>query len=31
MKKRSTDYLLKDIGGTSHGVDDDTLILKIGK
>ena len=31
MKKRSTDYLLKDIGGTSHEVEDSTLSLKIGK
>lgn len=31
MKRRSTDYLLKDIGGTSHEVEDSTLSLKIGK
>lgn len=31
MKKRSTNYLLKDIGGTSHEVDDNILTLKIGK
>ena len=31
MKRRSTNYLLKDIGGTSHEVEDSTLSLKIGK
>lgn len=31
MKRRSTEYLLKDIGGTSHEVEGNTLILKIGK
>ena len=31
MKRRSTDYLLKDIGGTSSEVEGNTLTLKIGK
>lgn len=33
IKKRSTDFLLKDIGGTSYSVDqtEGTLILKRGK
>lgn len=31
MKRRSTNYLLKDIGGTSHEVEDNILTLKIGK
>ena len=31
FKKRSTDVLLKDIGGTSTDIKDNTLILKIGK
>lgn len=31
MRRRSTNYLLKDIGGTSHEVEDSTLSLKIGK
>ena len=31
MKRRSTEVLLKDIGGTSHTINGDILILKIGK
>ena len=31
LKRRSTDLLLKDIGGTSHEIDGDVLKLKIGK
>ena len=31
MKRRSTDLLLKDIGGTSHEVQGNVLNLKIGK
>lgn len=31
MKRRSTDLLLKDIGGTSHEVEGTVLNLKIGK
>jgi hypothetical protein len=31
MKKRSTEYLLKDIGGASYEVSDNILNLKIGK
>ena len=31
MKRRSTDYLLKDIGGISSEVDNNILNLKIGK
>lgn len=31
MKRRSTNLLLKDIGGTSHEINGDVLTLKIGK
>ena len=31
LKRRSTEHLLKDIGGTSHSVSGNTLNLKIGK
>ena len=31
IKKRSTEYLLKDIGGYSLSVDNNTLIGKLGK
>ena len=31
FKRRSTEKLLQDIGGTSHGVQDGVLSLKVGK
>jgi hypothetical protein len=31
MKRRSTDLLLKDVGGTSHEVSGEVLKLKLGK
>lgn len=31
IKKRSTDYLLKDIGGYSADVESDSLVLTLGK
>ena len=31
LKQRSTEKLLEDIGGTSHSIENNTLILKVGK
>ena len=31
MKRRSTDLLLKDVGGTSHEISGEVLKLKLGK